>query len=311
MDSSAIAFHEVTKVYGGSRSPRLAVDRLSLTIPPGETFGFLGPNGAGKSTAIKVLVNLIFPTSGRAMLLGRPVDDPGVRQRVGYLPENPTFYDYLTPEELLWFGGTTSGMPAAHISERVAALLELVDLTRVKRQRLRTFSKGMLQRAGVALALVNDPEVVILDEPMSGLDPLGRRLMADIIRRLKAEGKTVFFSSHILRDVEDLCDRVGIIVGGRLRRVATLAELASAEAKGWRVVLRGTEELIQSRFVGLAHTCSERAGLTEVETPERDLGKLLDRLGSLQEDIVSASPLRPTLEDIFLQEIERAGAEPR
>lgn len=311
MDSFAISLHEVTKVYGGSRSPRTAVDGLSLTIAPGETFGFLGPNGAGKSTAIKVLVNLIFPTSGQALLLGKPVDDPSVRQRVGYLAENPTFYDYLTPEELLWFGATTSGMPAARIRERTSMLLELVDLTRVRRQRLRTFSKGMLQRAGVALALINDPEVVIFDEPMSGLDPLGRKLMADIIRRLKGEGKTVFFSSHILRDVEDLCDRLGMIVQGRMRRVATLAELAAAESRGWRVVLRGTGEPIRSRVAGFGCTCSERAGFTEVETSEQDLGKLLDRLGSLQAEIISAVPLRPTLEEILLQEVERAREEGR
>lgn len=308
---NTIVFDSVTKVYGRSRSPRVAVDGVSLDIASGEIFGFLGPNGAGKSTAIKILVNLIFATSGRAFIMGQPVADPGVRRRVGYLPENPTFYDYLTPEELLWFGGTTSDLQAAHIRERTAALLELVDLAHVRRQRLRTFSKGMVQRAGVALALINDPEVVILDEPMSGLDPLGRKLMADIIRRLKAEGKTVFFSSHILRDVEDLCDRVGIIVGGRLRRVATLAELASAESGGWRVVLRGTGEPIRSHLAGLAGTCSERAGLTEVTTPERDLRKLLDRLGSLQESMVSASPLRPTLEEILLREIELAGADPR
>ncbi|HET8760554.1 MAG TPA: ABC transporter ATP-binding protein [Nitrospiria bacterium] len=307
---SSIAFDNVTKVYGGSRSPRVAVSGLSLTVPSGETFGFLGPNGAGKSTAIKVLLNLIFPTSGRALLLDTPVHDPIVRRRVGYLPENPTFYDYLTPEELLWFGGKASGMATTHIKERTAKLLDLVDLARVRRQRLRTFSKGMLQRAGVALALINDPEIIIFDEPMSGLDPLGRKLMADLIRGLKADGKTVFFSSHILRDIEDLCDRVGIIVGGRLRRVATLAELASAESGGWRVVLRGTGEPIRAHLAGLACTCSERAGLTEIQTPERDIVKLLDRLGGLQEAIVSAAPLRPTLEEILLREIERAGAEP-
>jgi ABC-2 type transport system ATP-binding protein len=307
VDSFAIALHEVTKVYGGSRSPRTAVDRLSLTIPPGETFGFLGPNGAGKSTAIKVLVNLIFPTSGRALLLGKPVDDPSARQRVGYLPENPTFYDYLTPEELLWFGGKTSGMPAGRIKERTSTLLELVGLAHVRRQRLRTFSKGMVQRAGVALALINDPEVVIFDEPMSGLDPLGRKLMADIIRQLKTEGKTVFFSSHILRDIEELCDRVGMIVQGRMRRVATLAELAAAESSGWRVVLRGVGEPIRSRLAGLPCACEERAGLTEVRTPDRDLGKFLDRLGSLQTEIISAAPLRPTLEEHLLREIEQAG----
>lgn len=310
VDNIAIAFHDVTKIYGGSRAPRTAVDGLSLTIPQGETFGFLGPNGAGKSTTIKVLVNLIFPTSGRALLLGMPVDDPLVRRRVGYLPENPTFYDYLTPEELLWFGGKASGMPTARIRERTARLLDVVDLARVRRQRLRTFSKGMLQRAGVALALVNDPEVVIFDEPMSGLDPLGRKLMADLIRGLKSEGKTVFFSSHILHDIEDLCDRVGIIVGGRLRRVATLADLASVEAGGWRVVLRGTGEPIRSRLAGLACTCSERAGLTEIQTPERDLVKLIDRLGGLQDGLISVAPLRPTLEEILLREVEQAGAGP-
>lgn len=310
VDNTAIAFHNVTKLYGGSRAPRPAVEFLSLAIPQGETFGFLGPNGAGKSTTIKVLLNLIFPTSGRAQLLGAPVEDPLARRRVGYLPENPTFYDYLTPEELLWFGGKASGMPTARIQERMARLLEIVDLARVRRQRLRTFSKGMLQRAGVALALVNDPEVVILDEPMSGLDPLGRKLMADLIRGLKAEGKTVFFSSHILHDIEDLCDRVGIIVGGRLRRVATLADLSSAEAAGWRVVLRGSGEPIRSRLAGLVCTYAERTGLTEIQTPERDLMKLLDRLGGLQDGLISVTPLRPTLEEILLREVERAGTVP-
>jgi ABC-2 type transport system ATP-binding protein len=197
-------------------------------------------------------------------------------------------------------------MPAGRIKDRTSTLLELVGLARVRRQRLRTFSKGMVQRAGVALALINDPEVVIFDEPMSGLDPLGRKLMADIIRQLKTEGKTVFFSSHILRDIEDLCDRVGMIVQGRMRRVATLAELATAESSGWRVTLRGLGEPIRSRLVGLTCRCEERAGLTEVTTPERDLGKLLERLGSLQTEIISAAPLRPTLEELLLREIEQA-----
>jgi ABC-2 type transport system ATP-binding protein len=307
----SILFDDVTKVYGGSRSPRVAVDRLSLAIPSGETFGFLGPNGAGKSTAIKVILNLIFPTSGRALLLGTSVNDPLVRRRVGYLPENPTLYDYLTPEELLRFGGKASGMPMARIKERTARLLDLVGLAHVGRQRLRTFSKGMLQRAGVALALVNDPEVVIFDEPMSGLDPLGRKLMADLIRGLKAEGKTVFFSSHILRDIEDLCDRVGIIVLGRLRRVATLAQLASTESTGWRIVVRGLDEPIRARLAGLEYSCSERAGLTEIQTSERNVVKVFDRFGDLQDAIVSAVQLRPTLEEVLLGEIEQAGVESR
>jgi len=311
VDSIAIAFHEVTKIYGGSRSPRTAVDRLSLAIPHGETFGFLGPNGAGKSTAIKVLLNLIFPTSGQALLLGKPAADTAVRSRVGYLPESPNFYDHLTPEELLWFGGKTSGLTTNQIKERTHSLLDLVDLARVRRQRLRTFSKGMIQRAGVALALVNDPDVVILDEPMSGLDPLGRRLMADIIRRLKHDGKTVFFSSHILHDVEDLCDRVGIIVKGRLMRVAGLADVLSVPATGWSLTVKAVPDAVQSHLTGVAATYTARGDLTEIRISEMDLGKLLDRLGALKEVLVSATPLRPTLEDILLQEIERADGESR
>jgi ABC-2 type transport system ATP-binding protein len=167
----------------------------------------------------------------------------------------------------------------------------------------------MIQRAGVALALVNKPDVVILDEPMSGLDPLGRKLMADIIRRLKREGKTVFFSSHILHDVEDLSDRVGIIVKGQLRRVAAIADLLSVPAEGWRVLVKGAPETFQARLANVATTCMARGGLTEIKMPRMDLGKLMDRLGIPQHDLVSVTPLRPTLEEVLLQEIERAGGE--
>jgi ABC-2 type transport system ATP-binding protein len=282
---------------------------VSLDVEPGQVFGFLGPNGAGKSTAIKILLNLIFPTSGQALIFGKPAADTAVRSRVGYLPESPNLYDHLTPAELLWFGGKTSGLTTSQIKERTDSLLEIVDLVRVRRQRLRTFSKGMIQRAGVALALVNNPDVVILDEPMSGLDPLGRKLMADIIRRLKHEGKTVFFSSHILHDVEDLCDRVGIIVKGHLRRVAAVADLLSVPAEGWRVLVKGAPETFQARLADVAATCMARGGLTEIKMPSMDLGKLMDRLGIPQHDLVSVMPLRPTLEEVLLQEIERAGGE--
>lgn len=282
---------------------------MSFDVEPGQVFGFLGPNGAGKSTAIKILLNLIFPTSGQALIFGKPAVDTAVRSRVGYLPESPNLYDHLTPEELLWFGGKTSGLTTSQIKERTDSLLEIVDLGRVRRRRLRTFSKGMIQRAGVALALVNKPDVVILDEPMSGLDPLGRKLMADIIRRLKREGKTVFFSSHILHDVEDLSDRVGIIVKGQLRRVAAIADLLSVPAEGWRVLVKGAPETFQARLANVATTCMARGGLTEIKMPRMDLGKLMDRLGIPQHDLVSVTPLRPTLEEVLLQEIERAGGE--
>ncbi|MBI3607442.1 MAG: ABC transporter ATP-binding protein [Nitrospirae bacterium] len=307
-----MVFDDVTKLYKGrSSTSQVAVDHLRLSIAEGNVFGFLGPNGAGKSTAIKILLNLIFPTSGQALLLGKPAADTAVRSRVGYLPESPNFYDHLTPEELLWFGGKTSGLRSNQIKERTDSLLDLVDLARVRRQRLRTFSKGMIQRAGVALALVNDPDVVVLDEPMSGLDPLGRKLMADIIRRLKHEGKTVFFSSHILHDVEDLCDQVGIIVNARLRRVAGLADVLSVPATGWSLTVKATPDTVRSHLTGVTATHTARGGLTEIRTSEMDLGKLLDRLGALKEGLVSATPLRPTLEDILLQEIEHADGESR
>ncbi len=204
-----------------------AIDNLNLEIHQGEVFGFLGPNGAGKSTAIKLFLNLIFPDSGQVSIMDRPVADKAVRKIVGYLPENPYFYDYLNAEELLWFGGRVSGMSNAHVRERSDVLLDMVSLQHARKRQLRSYSKGMVQRAGLALALIHDPQVVILDEPMSGLDPLGRKMVGDLILKLKSEGKTVFFSSHILTDIERFCDRVGIIVGGKLRLVDSLPNLLS------------------------------------------------------------------------------------
>jgi ABC-2 type transport system ATP-binding protein len=204
-----------------------AIDSLSLEIQQGEVFGFLGPNGAGKSTAIKMLMNLIFPDSGSVSIMNRPVADKTIRKIIGYLPENPYFYDYLSAEELLWFGGKTTGMNNAQIQERSNSLLETVSLQHARKRPLRSYSKGMVQRAGLALALIHDPQVVILDEPMSGLDPIGRKMVGDLILKLKSEGKTVFFSSHILTDIERFCDRVGIIIDGRLRLVDTLGNLLS------------------------------------------------------------------------------------
>jgi ABC-2 type transport system ATP-binding protein len=206
-----------------------ALQGLSLQVPRGEVFGFLGPNGAGKSTTIKTLLNLIRPDSGMATIMGRDVADKNVRKAVGYLPENPYFYDYLTADELLWFGGRTSGLARAEIHERATELLGKVDLLDARRRKLRTYSKGMVQRAGLALALIHDPDVAILDEPMSGLDPLGRKMVGDLILELKERGKTVFFSSHILSDIERFCDRVGIIVGGQLRITGHLHELITTD----------------------------------------------------------------------------------
>lgn len=227
-----IRIEHVDKTFRGDlgTKPVRAVTDLSLRVPAGEVFGFLGPNGAGKSTTIKMLVNLIRPDRGRACVLDTEVSNSAVRRQIGYLPENPYFYDYLTAEELLWFGGRTAGMSKLQIAQRTDLLLDKMSLSQARRRPLRTYSKGMMQRAGLALALVHDPQVVILDEPMSGLDPLGRKLVGDLIVELKAQGKTVFFSSHILTDVERFCDRAGIIVGGSLRLVEQLDVLLATGA---------------------------------------------------------------------------------
>jgi len=204
-----------------------ALQNLDLEIPQGEVFGFLGPNGAGKSTTIKILLNLIYSDTGKAEISGKDVRNPESRKIVGYLPENPYFYDYLTADELLWFGGKTAGMASKAIRERSDLLINRVDLQNARKRPLRTYSKGMFQRAGLALALIHDPDVVILDEPMSGLDPIGRKMVGDLIIELKGQGKTVFFSSHILNDIERFSDRAGIIIGGKLRLVDTLSNLLS------------------------------------------------------------------------------------
>jgi ABC-2 type transport system ATP-binding protein len=221
---TAILVKDVSKTFKGDlRTKKVkALEGLDFEIAQGEVFGFLGPNGAGKSTAIKILLNLIYPDSGSASILGRDVCDKNVRKYVGYLPENPYFYDYLTAEELLWFAGRASGMAKKAIHDRTDSLLRKVNLQQARKRQIRTYSKGMVQRAGLAMALIHDPQVVILDEPMSGLDPLGRKMVVDLILELKSEGKTVFFSSHILTDIERLCDRAGIIVNGKLRLVDAL-----------------------------------------------------------------------------------------
>lgn len=204
-----------------------ALEDLDLEIKRGEVFGFLGPNGAGKSTTIKILMNLIYSDTGKAEIGSIDVRNPNARKVVGYLPENPFFYDYLTAEELLWFGGRASGMDSKHIRERSDFLINKVDLHNARKRALRSYSKGMLQRVGLALALIHDPDVVILDEPMSGLDPIGRKMVGDLLIELKQQGKTVFFSSHILNDIERFSDRAGIIIRGKLRLVDTLNNLLS------------------------------------------------------------------------------------
>src|ERR1044071_658937 len=202
-----------------------AVDGVNLEVRPGEVFGFLGPNGAGKTTTLKILMGLIYPTSGQAWLFGQDLGGPQTKARLGFLPESPYFYDYLTSREFLRFYGHLFGVLGKTLDVRIDELLELVGMAHAKDLQLRKFSKGMLQRVGIAQALINDPELVVLDEPMSGLDPIGRKEVRDLILRLKESGKTVLFSSHILHDAEVLCDRVAMIMKGRLVACGKVTDL--------------------------------------------------------------------------------------
>jgi len=219
-----IEMNALTKVYKKdfSRKEVYALKSLTLNVEEGEVFGFLGPNGAGKSTAIKLLLNLIRPTSGTVSINGKDVSGRDVRRNIGFLPENPYFYDHLSAKELLWFGGKSCDMDAAAIQERTETLLKELDLIEAMNRPLRSYSKGMVQRAGLALALIHDPKILILDEPMSGLDPMGRRKVFELILSLKGEGKTIFFSSHILHDIERLCDRAAILINGSLKRLISV-----------------------------------------------------------------------------------------
>lgn len=224
-----IEIDKLTKSYRkGMLNGGPAVNKLTLQIERGEVFGFLGPNGAGKSTVIKILMDFIRPSSGTAKINGTLVSSPNVRRNLGYLPENPFFYDHLSAEEVLAFGGKAASMNKESLSRRMDELLERLKLSHARKRRLRTYSKGMVQRTGLALALIHDPEICILDEPMSGLDPLGRRLVADLIMDMRNKGKTVFFSSHILSDIERVCDRVGVLNRGRLLYCGGLKELLPA-----------------------------------------------------------------------------------
>lgn len=239
-----IEINNVSKVFKeGVNARRItALQKVDFQIQKGEVFGLIGPNGAGKSTTIKILMNLVYPTTGKASIKGKDVGDKSARAVVGYLPENAFYYDHLTAAEVLWFAAITSGVNKKELKDRISRWLERLNLSHDAKRPLRSYSKGMLQRVGLAMALVHDPEVVILDEPMSGLDPIGRKMVCDLILDMKAKGKTVFFSSHILTDIERLCDRVGIIVSGSLRLVGDLKHILISATTLEDVFLREVEQ---------------------------------------------------------------------
>jgi ABC-2 type transport system ATP-binding protein len=282
----------------------MALDHLDLEIEEGEIFGFLGHNGAGKTTTIKLLMGLVYPTSGEAWILDRSIRDVAVKQYIGFLPESPFFYEYLTAEEFLVFYGQLFGIGGLKLAKKIDELLELVSMTDARHRPLRKFSKGMLQRIGIAQALINDPRLVILDEPMSGLDPIGRRDVRDIILRLKHEGKTIFFSSHILPDVEMICDRIGILVKGRLKAVGTVQELAGASSvNSIELVVEDVSEAVFAGMPDLAATVMRRGNqvLIKLDDEER-VNSLLDLILKQKGRVVSLTPHKRSLEDLFLTE---------
>jgi ABC-2 type transport system ATP-binding protein len=309
----AIETHQLTKDFPVGfwrRRPYRALDGLSLEVAAGEVFGFLGPNGAGKTTTLKLLMQLIYPTSGSAAILGRPAGDLAVRRRIGYLPENPYFYDYLTAEELLEYFAGLFGYQRAERRSRVARLLDEVGLGGERRLQLRKFSKGMVQRVGIAQALLNDPEVVFLDEPMSGLDPLGRRDIRSLILRLRDRGCTVFFSSHILSDAETLCSRVAIVAGGRLAASGRLSDMLAYEVRGWELVVGNVSVATLEPFVPVATritAIAENRCTIELPTTTSPAAIIPD-LAAVGATIVSLNPLHTTLEEIFVRQVQAAGS---
>jgi ABC-2 type transport system ATP-binding protein len=292
-----------TFVFGFLRRKVRALEGLTLEVQRGEVFGFLGPNGAGKTTTIKLLMGLCFPTAGRALVLGRPVPDATAQLRVGFLPENPYFYDYLSGAELLDLCGRLCGLARAERRFRVERLLGHVGLADAASRPLRKYSKGMLQRLGLAQALINDPEVVILDEPMTGLDPIGRKEIRDLIAELRGEGKTVFFSTHILPDVELLCDRVGIIVGGKLRDVGRLGELLSPRVLETEVVLQARAGVDLSPLRGQARALRATDGGTVAVLDEAAVDGFLRAALAAGAHVVSVAPRKESLEDLFLRQV--------
>ena len=287
--------------------PYRALDGLTLSVEQGEAFGFLGPNGAGKTTTLKLLIQLIYPTSGRAEILGRPAGDVGVKRRIGYLPESPYFYDYLTAEELLEYFGSLFGYDLGERRRRVSKLLDEVGIAGERRLPLRKFSKGMLQRVGIAQAILNDPEVVFLDEPMSGLDPLGRRDVRNLILKLRDRGCTVFFSSHVLSDAEALCSRVAILAGGRLVATGSLSDIHAFKARGWELVVGGlTAQLVErhgDRIQKATRISDQQYTLVLPTEPAPDV--LLSDLLADGAHLVSLNPIRETLEDYFVEQVAK------
>ncbi|HYT19556.1 MAG: ABC transporter [Acidobacteria bacterium] len=286
------------------KRPKRALQPLHLTVEDGEIFGFLGPNGAGKTTTLKMLMGLVSPTAGTARILGKDWTDPEVKAQIGFLPEQPYFYDYLTAHELLDYYGQLSGVPAKDRKNRVEEVLQRVGLTDIKGIQLRKFSKGMLQRAGIAQAILHSPKLVFLDEPMSGLDPLGRRDVRDLILQLQQEGKTVFFSTHILSDAEALCDRVAIINKGELRGVGAVEELTKSVQGKVEVVWQGTQVPASMKALSAEFHVTGETVRTVISENQQDAA--IDVLRRERLRLISIIPLRTSLESYFVEKLQHS-----
>ena len=278
---------------------KTSLENLTMQVEDGEVFGFLGPNGAGKSTTIKLLMGIIFPTAGSAQILGRPVSDVSMHRDIGYLPEQPYFYDYLTAAEVLDYFARFHGFSAAERKNRVQSILRQVGLETAGKIQLRKFSKGMLQRVGLAQAILHDPKLVILDEPMSGLDPVGRREVRDIILELKNAGKTILFSTHILSDAEMLCDRVGVIAGGQLRGVGAPGSIVGVKSLGMEIVFELTGSGPQ--FERIRAKAAKSGANYRMHASDAELYAVLAELREAGGKIISVTQIKPTLEDYFME----------
>jgi ABC-2 type transport system ATP-binding protein len=304
---SAIEISKLEKTYSVGfwhKRPKRALLPLDLAVEEGEIFGFLGPNGAGKTTTLKILMGLVFPTSGSARILGMELGDPRMKAQIGFLPEQPYFYDYLTARELLRYYGQLSGVNARDLTRKVDTVLERVGLRDAANLQLRKFSKGMLQRAGIAQAILHDPKVVFLDEPMSGLDPMGRREVRNLIEELKGEGKTVFFSTHILADAEALCDRVAIIHLGKLRGVGAVEELTAGVGAQVEVVWVG---VVPAGIRAMGAECHVAGDTVRSVFAADKQDAVLEMLRRERLRLISVTPVRMSLEDYFITQLGERG----
>ena len=297
-----LALEKTYKVGFWRAAPKRALKPLTFSVTEGEIFGYLGPNGAGKTTTLRLLMGLVDPTGGSCTILGGSITDPAIRAQIGFLPEQPYFYDYLTARELMAYYAALSEVPAKDRKRRIEATLTRVGLAQdAWDTQLRKFSKGMLQRVGLAQAILHEPKLIVLDEPMSGLDPMGRREVRDLIEQLHHEGKTILFSTHILSDAEALCDRVAVIGQGELRGIGVVADLTASVKGKVEIMWQGKQAIPAMSAMGVETHAS--AETVRAIVPEEKLDAAIDALRNQQARLIAVTPVRTTLEDYFVAKL--------